>query len=121
MTMIVQSNNRGTHQQPFTVPKKTWQFESFDLTVSTVDSDSLSSCSYDSDFSLLEEQAAQQQQQRKPLIVETPRRVTGKRVSFQENERGSVKCYYQEIERIDDLSLWWNADECKGILRDCVY
>ena len=86
---------------------KAWEFESFDLTVSTVDSDGLSVSSCTS--SLSSDDSATH------IIETTPR----KGVSFAQDEQGLL-CHVKEIERVNNPDLWWNDAENRACLTDCL-
>ena len=106
-----QPQHQPQQQEPLS-KKNPWLFESFDLTVSTVDSDglSVSSCSNDS--------ASSSSSLNSPLIFEES--LPCKRVSFEENEQGKVQCYTKVIERCNNPELWWSHEESQDILRDCL-
>lgn len=113
MTTMMKSNQQQCDNG------KLWTFESIDLTVSTVDTDSLSVSSCSDNSSLSSDDAS-------PLIIETTLRRTtssssaaNKSVSFAQDKNGCVQCYTKEIERVDDPALWWNPEENRSILLDC--
>ena len=108
MQIPVEIALRRSHMKSSRSVEKPWLYESLDHTISTVDSDGLSISSGEGSVS------------DETLVYETPTRSHNKRVSFACQADGQVQCQVKEIDRIEDLSLWWNREENNAIIQGCI-